>query len=1289
VAGQALRLGRRLLLVLVPVALLAALGAGALAWRLAQGPFPVPMLMRHIEAAANDGAAGFRLEIEAASIAWEGWNSGAAAPLYIRLERVRLRDAEGDLRADLPEVAVTLSPQGLLRGRLLPATIELRRPTLFLSREVDGSVRLGAIAAPGDGTAAPEAPPTDIGADVEATPLGRLLAALTGEDAARDGSALAGLRRLLIQGGTVRISDRQHGRSYALAGTMLSLRREAGGRLEGEGAAVLEAAGAAAPIRLTAAALPGAEPKLSLSLALPALRPAELGALWPGLVPLGAFDARVAIAASAVLHASGRPERIQATLTAEEGALQLSPELRLPFSGLTVGVEGSGDSYLLTTATLRLPGRGARTVHARGRASRTEDGWVAEAGLDLPDLALVELQEIWPEELVPELRSPILTALQDGLLRDGRLWARLRADSQLAAVKLDAAQVDLALQAVTLRLGGALALALPEVFAPGTEGAKAIAPETRLLADRIELAATAGPDAIVLSHLMVRLPAPDRTTPDRNTAGRVPDRTPERALDEAPAGARDGAPRGPALRMRGEATRAAAETGFRGALTLELDTVRFADLPQLWPVGLRNEERRWFTRNLTAGELRGGTWRVEGAMPAGPESLRLTAFTGSAEAVNATIHWLRPVPPITGVSGAASFSATEVVIRTRGGRQAAGEQASQRPARATSATAPRGNGLEAREGTVRFFEFDTAPGRVDIDAQLAGPLAEVMALVRHPRLKLFETRPLEIGAAAGQAEARLRVGFALYDDLPFEAVRLRVAGQVTDGRITKVLMGRDLERAALDVVVETDGLKITGRGVLEDAPLSLSYETDFRAGPPSQVTERAQLAVPRADARQLAIFGLDTAGTMSGPVALDARYERRRNGQGTVALRGDLRQARLTLEPAGWSKAAGVEGAVAATLRLNGEQLTAVEGLELDAPGLSLRGRIALQAGNRVERIDLSAGSRIGATRFSGEISRPRRSGAPWSVGLRGPVLDLQPVLRGDHAGAGPDGERAVPESRDSGAGPSFALDLSFDRVTMGEGRDLRGVRGQAQTDAQGMLREGRLSGSTGQGRDDGQGGFELSLTSQGRERKLRLQAGDAGALLYALDVTDAFQGGRLAVNASYAELRPGAPLSGTAELDQFVVRNAPAFAKVLQAMTLYGLVEAVQGGSGLMFQRMVLPFTLSRETLTIRDARAFSASLGLTAKGQVHRRRDQIEIEGTVVPAYVFNQLLGNIPLVGRLFSPERGGGVFAATFRARGPLSDPQVSVNPMAALTPGFLRGLFQLGQTGQAPPIPGER
>jgi AsmA-like C-terminal region len=121
--------------------------------------------------------------------------------------------------------------------------------------------------------------------------------------------------------------------------------------------------------------------------------------------------------------------------------------------------------------------------------------------------------------------------------------------------------------------------------------------------------------------------------------------------------------------------------------------------------------------------------------------------------------------------------------------------------------------------------------------------------------------------------------------------------------------------------------------------------------------------------------------------------------------------------------------------------------------------------------------------------------------------------------------------------------------------------------------------------------------------------------------------------------------------------------------------------GPGLGFTRLVAPFRMAGDTLTLSEARAFSASLGMTAKGTLDLARQAIDMQGTIVPAYFFNTLLGQIPFVGKLFSPEKGGGVFSATYTVRGKLDNPDVSVNPLAALTPGFLRGVFGIFSHGQ--------
>lgn len=1246
--GQALRWCQRILRVLLPLALLAGLGLGVLAWRLAEGPLPLPVLARQIEQAVNaDSALGLRLQVGEAAVAWEGWRSGAAAAVDIRLAGVRLRDANGALRADLPEVAFTLSVPGLLLGRLAPGTIELRQPSLLVSREADGRISLGA--APGEAAATP--PPTEAEpADAPGgTPIVALLEALRRPSPEGEMHVLADFRRLRIQGGNVLVLDRRLGRRWSLGGLALDLRRGRDGDLVAEGSATAQGVGLAIPVGI-AAALPAESPaRLVAELTLPALRPAELAVLWPELAPLRLLDAAVALTASARFDATGVVERVRARLLSQGGAIDLGGGRRLPFATLDAAVEGGEGQLRLTEAALRLAGPGAPALRASGRARRDADGWAARLDLGLDPVAMASLPALWPENLAALARGTALAALQGGTLRQARLAVAVRADADFGNLRLEEAEGGLVLEAAELALGAAAAAAAPAAFAEGSAAWKSLRPGMRLVAERLELAAAHSPGRFRLDRLGLRLPAPE-----------------------------PGAP-GPELVLAGTARQADAG-GWEGEATLGLDALRFADLPRLWPEGLRPNEREWLTGNVTAGELRQGRWRLAGAMPEGPDSLALTAFEGSAEAVDATVHWLRPVPPIIGLTGTAQFSREEIVVRAQGGRQARVEEGRAAARAARAGAAPRPGGLEVREGTVRFSEFDAEPGRAEIEAQVAGPLPDLFALLRHPRLKLFERKPLEIGAAAGQVDARLSIGFPLLGDLPFERVALRATGRITEARVTDVLLGHALERANLDVAVDTDGLKVSGQGSMVEAPARFTLEMDFRAGGASQVTERAQASVARADAAQLAAFGLDTAGLMGGTVGVEARYERRRGGQGSVALRGDLREARLALDALGWAKPAGQPGSGEATLRLANNALSAVEGLRLEAPGLALRGRIGFGPGNRLDRVEIAEGSRLGQTRLGAEIRRPAREGGAWAVVLQGPLLDLQPILSGT-AEAQPQPAGPPPRSGAApGTGPRLSVQARFDRATTGEGRNLHGVSLTAEVDGNGLLRAARATGRAGPGEG---AGFELALTPQGRERHLRLEAADGGALLQALDVTDAIAGGRLTVHGVYPELRPGAPLSGTAELDSFAVRNAPALGKLLQAMTLFGLVEAMQGGNGLVFLRLVAPFALTPEALVLEDARAFSASLGLTAKGRLWRQRRVVDIEGTVVPAYFFNQLLGNIPLIGRLFSPERGGGVFAATYRVQGPSNDPSVSVNPLAALTPGFLRGLFGLGQgEGQA-------
>jgi hypothetical protein len=474
-----------------------------------------------------------------------------------------------------------------------------------------------------------------------------------------------------------------------------------------------------------------------------------------------------------------------------------------------------------------------------------------------------------------------------------------------------------------------------------------------------------------------------------------------------------------------------------------------------------------------------------------------------------------------------------------------------------------------------------------------------------------------------------------------------------------VVAGHDLSGGTLDLVADDDGLTVKGKAQLAGIPASLDAAMDFRAGPPTQVLQRVAVT-GRPDAKQLAAVGLDATDLLAGPIGLQAVLAEQRNGSGSVSVDADLTGATLTVAPLEWRKPTGAAAHATARVRLQNDRLDGIDQIEAEGDGLVLRGSATCDNG-RISLVRLDR-LKLGSSEVQGTVQLPSSPhAAPIEARLTGPLLDLSALLTRPRTG------RHSPEPPPPG--PPWTLDASFDRVLMAGGYVLQPFSVHAENDGS-VFQRLRIAGSTSD-----KGAVALQIAPEGGNRHLTVTAADGGDLLRALDVTETMHGGSLTISGAYDDTSPWHPLHGTAELADFRISRGAGLGRLLQAMTLYGLVD-VLSGPGLAFTQLVAPFTLSDDVLELANARAFSPSLGLTMKGRIDIDGGTADLQGTIVPAYFFNSLLGNVPLVGRLFSPERGGGLFAASYALRGKLDDPDVTVNPLSALTPGFLRGVFGL-------------
>lgn len=733
------------------------------------------------------------------------------------------------------------------------------------------------------------------------------------------------------------------------------------------------------------------------------------------------------------------------------------------------------------------------------------------------------------------------------------------------------------------------------------------------------------------------------------SADAVPDHARLRQLRLVLAGAKGA---GPVAQARGELSRA--DGHLFGTLEAELDQVAMADLSRYWPGDAVRGARNWVTRNVTAGTARAAHVSLAVRANENGSDLVLSQLGGHISGDDLTIHWLRPVPPVEHVRAELTLlSPDALLITTQGGREAGTAQA----------------GILARNGSVKVTHLEDKDQYGDIQVDLVGSVPDTLALLRQPRLHLLDKHPMELRNPSGQAMAKLSLNLLLDERVTFDSIPIHATGQLSALHLSGVLAKQDLDHGLLDLDVDNDGMRLDGTGDIGGIPAEIGIQRDFRAGPVTQVVQRYTVSASPT-AQQLASFGLDSGGAVSGSLGLQATVLERRSGAGEADIQGDLKGAELKIAPLGWSKPRGPAAAASARVLLNQDKIVGIDRLELQGEGFSVGGAVDFAGGQpEVVRLDRVV---LGNTRGVGDVRLAAGPGDPVRLTFAGSSLDLSARLAQQGLG------KSTPGADEPGK--PWAADLGFGRILLGENRALSEVTAHAESDGR-VLTHARIQGRTGQA-----DGFSVVIAPEvsGAGRRLTIEAADAGALLRALNLLGSVAGGTLALSARYDDTRAGHPLYGTAGISSFRLRDAPAATRLLQAMTLYGLVSALRG-PGLGFSSLVAPFRLEGDVLQLDDARASSPSLGFTARGRIDLARRVADVRGTIVPAYLFNSMLGRIPILGNLFSPEKGGGVFAATYAVTGRLDDPAVTINPLAALTPGFLRGLFGIlpgGGVGQS-------
>jgi hypothetical protein len=697
----------------------------------------------------------------------------------------------------------------------------------------------------------------------------------------------------------------------------------------------------------------------------------------------------------------------------------------------------------------------------------------------------------------------------------------------------------------------------------------------------------------------------------------------------------------PHVTMAATASRGSAWTG---QLHIAADGVTAAALPSYWPARAAPATRDWVTRNITAGTVSQAEFTITGSAPRTLNGIKVTAASGGFAGTGLTMAWLPGEPPITGLNG--NFTLTDIDHAL------------------ITATAGHIGNVLLGGGRMAISGLTEKRQTGDLTLPLSGRIEDAIAVLNAPPRALLKAAPPGVAQASGAFTGQVTAAFPFLTKLTIAQVDLHADLNLRDVSVPVPLGGLAFTNGVAALHASMQGMALSGTADLAGGPCRTSLHAVF-VGP--DVLHDADLACTAGPAL-LAQLGLNEGNAifdaLTGAVTFDAGLSTAADHAQVAHLDADFTQAALNAPHLGWAKAAGVPGHIDVTGTMAHDRLTGLSAFAAAAPDLA----VAATVQGDVITI---AQAKIGRTDVAGRVTMPAVAGGPWVATIAGPrlaVLISPPAKPGAKPDAKPaaSARPAAPRApAPAPSGPLWQLTLAVAQAQFAA----------APAPALGALRltaagqGGRVESAHAQA-----GAITADLTQPAPAREaLHITAPDAGFLFQALGASRRLAHGDLTLGASWA---PGGPIDGTLDVENFSLLQAPAFAKVMQALTVYGVGEAT-AGPGLAFSTLDAPFTLDGDTITLHDARAYSASLGFTASGTVGLGGAGLRLDATIIPAYALNALPGKIPVVGQLFTAQKGGGLFAVNAQITGPLDDPNVRVNPLSALTPGIVRKVFGVG------------
>ncbi|MGA9659446.1 MAG: AsmA-like C-terminal region-containing protein, partial [Asticcacaulis sp.] len=203
-------------------------------------------------------------------------------------------------------------------------------------------------------------------------------------------------------------------------------------------------------------------------------------------------------------------------------------------------------------------------------------------------------------------------------------------------------------------------------------------------------------------------------------------------------------------------------------------------------------------------------------------------------------------------------------------------------------------------------------------------------------------------------------------------------------------------------------------------------------------------------------------------------------------------------------------------------------------------------------------------------------------------------------------------------------------------------------------------NGLSGTGHVVSLGGGDLSLTMRDEDEYslFTMKTGNLGDIIDTATANHNVKSGRAVLDGVYANGQIDAALRG----NNIRVKQIPILAQLLTVASLQGLNDTLIG-DGILFNDFEFPVRYHDNLLFIKDGWARGGAMGINVWGTSDLNSKKLDMNGSLIPAYRINSIFGDLK--------SNGLGLVGLKYDLRGTLKEPQVTVNPLSVVLPGFIK------------------